>query len=45
MKIFEIGEKYYFEDLGLRNVIIGSNIQTDIGKIMENVVYIDLLRV
>ncbi len=32
-KIFEIGEKYYFEDLGLRHSIIGYK-ANDIGKIM-----------
>lgn len=37
-KIFEIGEKFYFEDMGLRNAIFEFK-QTDIGKIMENVVY------
>jgi len=41
-KIFEIGEKVYFEDLGLRNVTVGYK-QTDIGKIMENAVYKHLL--
>jgi predicted AAA+ superfamily ATPase len=40
-KIFEIGEKYYFEDLGLRNIITGYKM-TDINKILENVVYIHL---
>lgn len=37
-KIFEIGEKYYFEDLGLRHSIVGYK-ANDIGKILENVVY------
>ncbi|MCK4296362.1 MAG: ATP-binding protein [Candidatus Marinimicrobia bacterium] len=41
-KIFEIGEKYYFEDLGLRHSIVGYK-QQDIGKILENLVYIHLL--
>ncbi|MFZ4413323.1 MAG: ATP-binding protein [Bacteroidales bacterium] len=36
-KIFEIGEKYYFEDIGLRNAIFEYK-QADIAKIMENVV-------
>jgi hypothetical protein len=40
MKIFEIGEKYYFEDLGLRNVISGFNAVKDIAKILENAVYL-----
>lgn len=42
-KIFEIGEKYYFEDLGLRHTIIGFR-QADIGKILENIVYLHLKR-
>lgn len=35
MKIFEIGEKYYFEDLGLHNAIRHFNFQRDINKLME----------
>ena len=42
-KIFEIGEKYYFEDLGLRHTLVGYR-QTDISKILENLVYIYLKR-
>ena len=41
-KYFEIGEKYYFEDLGLRNSIVGYR-PTDISKIMENAVYNKLI--
>ena len=41
-KIFEIGEKYYFEDFGLRNSVLGFNI-SDINKIVENAVYLHLL--
>ncbi|HMS68604.1 MAG TPA: DUF4143 domain-containing protein, partial [Saprospiraceae bacterium] len=37
-KIFEVSEKYFFEDLGLRNAIVGYKF-SDIGKILENVVY------
>jgi len=40
-KIFEIGEKYYFEDLGLRHSIIGYK-ANDINKILENVIYLHL---
>ena len=43
MKIFEIGEKYYFEDLGLRNVISGYHAAKDIAKILENAVYLHLI--
>ena len=42
-KIFEIGEKYYFEDLGLRHTIIGYR-QADIGKVLENLVFLHLKR-
>ena len=37
-RIFEINEKYYFEDLGLRNTLIGFH-QKDMGKILENIIY------
>ena len=41
-RIFSIGEKYYFENLGLRNIIVGYKPQ-DAGKILENLVYNHLL--
>ena len=41
-RIFETGEKYYFENLGIRNALWGYRIE-DRGKIMENVVYNHLL--
>ena len=44
MKIFEIGEKYYFEDLGLHNAIRHFDFRRDVNKLMENVVCIDLMR-
>ncbi|AAU38720.1 ATP-binding protein [[Mannheimia] succiniciproducens] len=37
-RIFEIGEKYYFEDLGLRNALIGYRVQ-DRGKLLENTIF------
>ncbi len=37
-KIFEIGEKFYFEDIGMRNAIIPFRIQ-DLNKLLENIVY------
>lgn len=39
---FELNEKYYFEDIGLRNSLVGVNINKDIHKIMENAVYLHL---
>lgn len=41
-RFFEIGEKYFFEDLGIRNSIIGYR-PGDIGGLMENVVYNHLI--
>ncbi|MEI6576803.1 MAG: ATP-binding protein [Bacteroidota bacterium] len=43
LKIFEVGEKYYFEDIGLRNCIRGYDQKKDINKIMENAVFLHLL--
>jgi predicted AAA+ superfamily ATPase len=40
-KIFEIGKKYYFEDVGLRHSLSGF-LQKDINKILENLVYLHL---
>jgi len=41
-RIFEIGDKFYFEDLGLRNAVFQYKV-SDISKIMENVVYHHLI--
>ena len=41
-RIFEVGEKYYFENTGISNVIIGYR-PDDFGKILENAVYNHLL--
>lgn len=41
-KFFDIGEKYYFEDLGMRNSIIGYR-PMDIGALLENAVYNKLI--
>ncbi|MGY4383460.1 putative AAA+ superfamily ATPase [Pedobacter sp. UYP24] len=41
-KIFETGSKFYFENTGIRNAIIGYK-PNDIGKLLENVVYNHLL--
>jgi len=40
-KIFEIGEKYYFEDLGIRHALVGFR-ATDINKILENLIFMHL---
>jgi predicted AAA+ superfamily ATPase len=41
-RIFEIGSKYYFENTGIRNAIVGYKLR-DRGKLLENVVYNHLL--
>lgn len=41
-RIFETGEKYYYENLGIRNALWGYRLE-DRAKIMENVVYNHLL--
>lgn len=42
IKKFEVGDKYFFEDLGLRNSFLGFSLQRDIHKLMENAVYLHL---
>lgn len=37
------GAKYYVADIGLRYYLLGTK-QTDMGHILENVVYLELLR-
>ena len=44
LKIFEMGDKYYFEDIGLRNCIRGFESRKDIHKVMENAVYLHLVQ-
>lgn len=41
---FEIGDKYYFEDLGLRNCHHGFSMQNDIHKLMENAIFLHLVQ-
>ena len=43
LKVFEISEKYYFEDLGVRNALTGGYRPNDIAKVLENIVYKDLI--
>lgn len=37
-------EKYYLVDMGLLNILVGKDRTTDRGHILENVVYLELLR-
>ena len=40
--LFDVGDKYYFENLGIRHALWGYRIE-DKGKILENAVYNQLL--
>lgn len=40
-KVFEVGEKYYFNDIGIRNGVVGFS-PFDLGQILENAVYLQL---
>ena len=42
-KVFEINEKYYWEDLGLRNSLVGYHAD-EIGQMLENLVFLHLAR-
>ena len=44
LKIFETGEKFYFEDIGISHAIRGFNFRRDIHKVMENAVYLHLIQ-
>lgn len=42
-RIFEVGSKHYFSDLGIRHSIVGYS-ALDTGKVLENLVYLELRR-
>ena len=41
-RLLETNDKYYFEDLGLRNMLAGSDRTGDIEKVIENAIYLHL---
>lgn len=41
-RVFEQQEKFYFEDIGIRNYLCNNRRQFDIEKVMENAVYLRL---
>lgn len=43
-RLFENNDKFYFEDHGIRNAIAGGTRVSDIEKVLENVVYQQLIR-
>ncbi len=43
-RIFESNDKFYFADHGIRNSIVGGSREGDIEKVLENIVYSELVR-
>lgn len=43
-ELLSTNHKYYLVDLGLRNITMSNNYETDLGRKLENVVYFELLR-
>ncbi|MDO4512348.1 MAG: ATP-binding protein [Bacteroidales bacterium] len=43
-RLFETNEKFYFEDHGIRNALVGGTREGDIEKVIENVIYQHLVR-
>ncbi|MBR6284364.1 MAG: ATP-binding protein [Muribaculaceae bacterium] len=43
-KLFESNDKYYFEDIGIRNMLVGGSREGDIEKVIENIIYNQLVR-
>ena len=41
-KLLESNDKFFFEDLGVRNILAGTNREKDIEKLIENAVYLHL---
>lgn len=42
-KRFEVRQKYFYTDIGIRNILAGGYSSLDIGGILENIVYIHLI--
>lgn len=43
-RLFEINDKFYFEDVGIRNSLVRGGLAQSIEKIIENAVYLHLVR-
>lgn len=43
-KIFESNDKFYFEDNGIRNALVGGSRERDIEKVIENIICNHLVR-
>lgn len=43
-RLFEINDKFYFEELGIRNILVQGGLGRSIEKVIENAVYLHLKR-
>ena len=43
-RLFELNDKFYFEDIGIRNCLVSSGRTSSIEKLIENVIYLHLIR-
>lgn len=43
-RLFESNDKFYFEDNGIRNALVGGSREGDIEKVIENIIYNHLIR-
>ena len=43
-RLFESNDKFYFEDNGIRNALVGGSHEGDMEKVIENIVYHHLIR-
>ena len=43
-RLFECNDKFYFEDHGVRNFLVGGSREGDIEKVIENIIYNHLVR-
>lgn len=43
-RLFEVNDKFYFEDIGLRNSLVQGGLAQSMVKVIENAVYLHLIR-
>ena len=43
-RLFEVNDKYYFEDIGIRNLLVQGGLAQSMEKVIENAIYLHLIR-
>lgn len=43
-KLFEVNDKFYFEDIGIRNSLVQGGLAQSMEKVIENAIYLHLVR-